>query len=400
MIGADPGWASGGISVEDWQLAPNLHWSFQHVADFLPTVVIPRGLGPVAPLPAAPSSIAEIVVPWADGAVGAVEQRTVGDIIRTSVTDAWILVHRGQVLAEEYFGAMSAAGPHLLMSVSKSLVGCVAGALAASGALDLEAELTAYVPALASSGYAGATARHLLDMRSGIEFSEDYLDPAAHVRVVEEAIGWAPRRTPGVPETLRDYLLTLRQKSPHGGAFEYRSCETDVLGWVCEAAAGVAMPTLMSDLLWSRLGAEFDASIAVDSAGSGLFDGGISAGLRDLARFGAMVLGEGTALTGAQVVPAAWVADTFTGGPDSRAAFANSPTETLMAGGMYRNQFWFPSVDPDVALCLGIHGQMVYVNRRAEVVAAKLSSWPTPQDPALLFAAIQAFDAVSNAVSL
>ena len=126
-------------------------------------------------------------------------------------------------------------------------------------------------------------------MRSGIAFSEDYLDPAAEVRLLEQAIGWAPRRDPAVPGTMYDFLLTLRAKGPHGGPFEYRSCESDVLGWVCEAAAGTRMPELMSGLVWSRLGAEFDANIGVDSAGTGMFDGGISAALRDLARFGAMI---------------------------------------------------------------------------------------------------------------
>jgi CubicO group peptidase (beta-lactamase class C family) len=152
----------------------------------------------------------------------------------------------------------------------------------------------------------------------------------------------------------------------------------------------------MSDLLWSRIGAEFDASIGVDSVGTGMFDGGVCAALRDLARFGAMMLRSGVSLTGEQVVPASWVADTFDGGPDSRAAFAASPSHELMPGGMYRNQFWFPSADPDVALCLGIHGQMIYLNRRAGVVGAKLSSWPTPQDPNLLYSTLDAFEAIAQ----
>lgn len=67
-----------------------------------------------------------------------------------------------------------------------------------------------------------------------------------------------------------------------------------MLGWVCEAAAGTRMPELTSRLLCSRLGAERDAVIAVDALGTGMFDGGICATLRDLARFGLMVLAEGT----------------------------------------------------------------------------------------------------------
>src|SRR5262249_17683059 len=166
---------------------------------------------------------------------------------------------------------------HLLMSVSKSMVATVVGALHGSGALDVDAPVTAYVPALAGSGYAGATVRHLLDMRSGIAFSENYLDPTAEVRLLEQAIGWAPRTHPGLQTTMYDFLITLRQKSIHGGPFEYRSCETDVLGWVCEAVSGQRMPELMSRLLWITIGARSDATIGVDSTGTGMFDGGINA---------------------------------------------------------------------------------------------------------------------------
>ena len=75
-----------------------------------------------------------------------------------------------------------------------------------NGAIDVDAELTHYVPALANSGYAGATVRHVLDMRSGITFSEDYLDPMAEVRLIEQAIGWAPRTVPDLPTTMYDFL--------------------------------------------------------------------------------------------------------------------------------------------------------------------------------------------------
>ena len=74
------------------------------------------------------------------------------------------------------------------------------------------------------------------------------------------------------------------------------------------------------------------------------------------------------------------------------------PEPTLMPGGMYRNGFWFPYPRSDVFLALGIHGQMVYVNRAAGVVAAKLSSWPTPQDGERLLWTIRAFDAVARTI--
>jgi len=380
-----------GVTLENWQVAPQLHWSFQHVEELFPTASISRGTGPAAQLPARFSAIGDVAVPQLDGSI-----LTVAETMAATNTDGWLVCQHGRVLAEHYPHGMDPGTRHLLMSVSKSLVGVVAGALIADGSLDPLRPLTTYVPQLETSGYAGAVVRHLLDMRSGIHFSEEYLDPQAEVRVLEQAIGWAPRQHPLIPRTMYDYLLTLKQKSPHGGPFEYRSGETDVLGWVCEAASELRMPELMSQVLWSRLGAESDAAIAVDSAGSGMYDGGICATLRDLARFGTMLAQGGMSLSGHRVVPRAWIEDTLRGDPDSRAAFAASPTETLMPGGMYRNQFWLPYPDRDVLMCLGIHGQMLYVNMATGVVAVKLSSWPEPQHAWKLFATLRAFDAVSS----
>ncbi|BBZ36024.1 serine hydrolase domain-containing protein [Mycolicibacterium confluentis] len=380
------------VTLANWQSAPQLRWAFQNLAEVLPTANICHGDGPVAELPSAPAELSSITLQ--DPVPGT--ERTVADVMASTDTDGWIVTHHGKVLEERYFGDMTAQTVHLLMSVSKSLVGTVAGALADAGLLDVEAELTRYVPPLAQSGYAGATVRHILDMRSGIRFSEDYLDPMAEVRLIEQAIDWAPRTVPDLPTTMYDFLVTLQQEVPHGGPFRYRSCETDVLGWVCEAAAGEPMPQLMSRLLWSRIGAQQDAVIGVDGAGTGMFDGGINASLRDLVRFGWVYARDGVSLTGAQVVSPAWVTDTLVGGPDSRAAFEPAVAVNRMPGGMYRNQFWSPRPGGEVLLCLGIHGQMIYINRAADMVAAKLSSWPLPEEPAKLVPTIAAFDAIAD----
>lgn len=380
-----------GISLDNWLAAPYSRWSFQHVEDMVPTALIPRGSGPVAALPAGPAPVAEIRLTNTDGA-----PTTVGAVMAATVTDGWAVAHRGSLVAEEYLDHLSADRRHLLFSVSKSLVGTVVGALHGAGAIELDAPVTKYVPALSNCGYAGATVRHLLDMRSGIKFSENYDDPAAEIHDLDQAMGWAPKRSPDAPTTLRDFLLTLRKKSDHGGPFEYRSCETDVLGWVCEVAGGQRMPELMSELLWSRIGARYDATIGVDAAGTGFFDGGVNACLTDLIRFGSLFLHDGVSLTGRQVVPAAWIEDTLNGGPDSRQAFAASPDhDTDLPGGMYRNQMWFPYPGGNVVLCLGMCGQMIYVNRAAQMVAAKLSAQPHSHEPHMLDT-LRAFDAVAH----
>lgn len=382
--------APAGISLDNWLAAPYAKWSFQHVEDFVPTAVISRGSGPVARLPVAEVPLADVRVAGNGGVA-----TTVGAVMLATATDGWAVAHRGAMVAEEYLDGMQAQTRHLLFSVSKSLVAAVVGALHDAGAIELDAPVTKFVPALADSGYDGATVRHLLDMRSGIAFSENYDDPAAEIHRLDQAMGWAPRSGPDAPATLHDFLLTLRRKSPHGGPFEYRSCETDVLGWICEVAGARRMPELMSELLWSRIGAQRDATIGIDAAGTGLFDGGISACLADMIRFGSLFLRDGVSLTGHQVVPTAWVADTLQGGPDSRQAFAANPDNNEMPGGMYRNQMWFPYPDSNVVLCLGMCGQMIYVDRSAEMVAAKLSTQAHSHEPHMVDT-LRAFDAVAR----
>ncbi|TDD55212.1 serine hydrolase domain-containing protein [Saccharopolyspora elongata] len=378
------------VTFENWQAPELIRWSFQHLDEVGPAADISRGGGPAAELERSPRDLTGLDVALDDGST-----RTVADIVGSSDTNGWMVLHRNRVVAEEYAGGMTPATRHLLMSVSKSLVSTVTGALVGRGLVDPEAPVAAYVPELTDSGYAGATVRHLLDMRSGVVFREDYLDPDSDVRHLDEAVGWVPRRSADSPASLKAFLPTLRQDRPHGGRFEYRSAETDVLGWVCEAAAGERFPRLASDLLWSRLGAEHDAFIAVDSEGTGMFDGGICTTLGDLARFGAMILADGTSLTGEQVVPAQWVADIFTGAPDAAEAFAAAADAHGLPGGAYRSKFWFPKAGGDVALCLGIHGQLVYLDRANDVVGVKLSSWPAPLERWKHLASLRMFEAIS-----
>lgn len=379
--------------LDAWQEAPNLQWSMQHMAQFLPVRSIPAGER-VLQLPTVPADFAHIEVPhpW--------EPRSAPfeDVIGTTYTDGWMVARDGAVMGEQYFGSMTPDTLHLLMSVSKSLTTAVAGTLMGAGELDAGALVTSYVPALAGSGYEGARVRDLLDMRTGVHFSEAYLDEHAEVRLLEQAIGWAPRRHPDTPATLLDFLASLRADGEHGGRFDYKSCETDALAFVLEGATGIHAAELMSQRLWAPMGAQFGANVGVDSVGSGMFDGGVSAALQDLVRFGTLFVRGGAALDGRQVLPESWIAETVAGAPDSRLAFANAPEPTLMPGGMYRNGFWFPYPGSEVFLALGIHGQMIYVNRPAMVVAAKVSSWPTPQDAEKLLWTVKAFDAIARAV--
>ncbi|AEF41238.1 serine hydrolase domain-containing protein [Hoyosella subflava] len=378
------------VTLANWQLPPNNARTFHRLREVVPTARVAGSLTP-APLPPGAGLDLDLPVPLHDGLTG-----TVRSVLEGTNTDGFMVLHDGQVRAELYFGDYHAGQPHMLFSVSKSVVSCVAGVLVEQGVLSPKSLVTEYVPELAGSGYDGATVRDILDMRSGVVFSENYLDPSAEVRLLEQVIGWAPRTDPSLSASMYEYLTTLRASRPHGGVFEYRSCETNVLGWVCERAAGERMPELISRVLWSRFaGTDMDAG--VDLAGAVMHDGGLAATLRDTARFGELLL-RGGQIAGEQLVPGWWIEDALTGAPDSRDVFAASPTDTRLPGGMYRNQFWVPYPDRRVLLCLGIHGQMIFIDYDHNTVVVKLSAWPYPQDAAMLLNTLSAASTIGPAL--
>jgi CubicO group peptidase (beta-lactamase class C family) len=317
------------------------------------------------------------------------------EVFENTWTDALLVLHDGAVVEERYVEGMTPLTPHLLMSVSKSVVGCVAGILAHQRLLDPSAPVTSYIEDVRGSGYDDATVRDLLDMRTGVAFRETYDEPDSEVRVMERSMGWRPIED-GDPVGMYEYLTTLGRSGPHGGAFTYRSADTDMLGWVCERAAGARMADLVSQLLWVPMGAEHDAEVTCDRFGSAIHDGGISAVARDLARFGQLLLEEG-AVDGHQVVPRDWLLDAWQPPAEVRDAFASTDNDAVLPGGWYSNQFWFvPHGNSTALVCLGIHGQMVWVDRASRTVGVKLSSWPTAQNAPYLVDTLRAFAAIGR----
>ena len=307
---------------------------------------------------------------------------TVGHVLDTGHTDGFIALHRGRIVAERYRPGMGPETRHLLQSVSKSIAGSLAGVLVGEGALDPADLVTDHVPELAGGAFDGATVRHVLDMRTGTAYSEDYDDPESDVRITEELGGWRPAR-PGRPfVSVHDQIAGLANAREHGGPFEYRSILTDLLAWVMERATGSRYPELLGTRLWARMGAEHSADVTVRD-GIVMADGGVCATLRDLARFGLLHLGDPALAP--PVVPGDWLEDTRggdavpTGEPD---------------GGRYRNQWWVPG--GDWLLARGIHGQLCWVDVPARVVCVKLATHPSPADDRLLADTLAAFGAIAQ----
>ena len=334
-------------------------------------------------------SLDQIMVPHRGGFVAA------EDVLSDSHTDSFLVMHNGKIVCERYMRGR-AEDRHILFSVSKSVTGTLVGILVGQGKLDPDALVTRYVPEVSASAYGDCTVRHLLDMTAESGFVEDYLDAKGDYARYRSATGWNPPRPDFDGETLHEFLATVRPaKSRHGQFFKYTSPHSDLLGWVLERASGQHFAALMSDLLWTPLGAEHDALITVDAKGAARTAGGICCTMRDLGRFAELMRNGGVA-HGRQIVPASWIDDIFHNG--SREAWKNGEGFlTLFPQGSYRSK-WYLSNEANGHFCaIGIHGQWIYVEPARGVVIVKFSSQPLPLDEALDVLTLSLLKAVSKA---
>jgi len=352
----------GQVTLANWRTAPFNRWAFQHVREIVPSADIAHDPARVSPLPEALADLSSL-------------QLEPGFLEATD-TDALVILHRGRIVFEHYANGMTAATPHILMSVSKSLLGLLAGILAARGVLDPGRPVTDYVPELAATAYRGAAVRQLLDMRAGIDFDEDYLATAGEIIEYRKATNWNPLAPGETPTDLRSYFGRLtRADGAHGGRFHYVSPNTDLLGWVIERAAHARYAELMSELLWRPMGAGHSAYITVDRLGAPRCAGGVCATARDLARVGQLLV-EG----GRRIVPESWIDDIAAHG-DPQAWAAGSFAAYYPGAAMhYRDKWYVLRGAAPLLFGMGVHGQNLYVDRALQLVVAKFSSQAQPID--------------------
>src|SRR5262249_13069712 len=146
--------------------------------------------------------------------------------------------------------------PHILMSVSKSVLGLLAGILVGCGELNVDELVTAILPEMGGTAYERLSLRDLLDMRAGLLFEENYLVTSGPYIDYRKSLGWEPYGPGETPSDLRSFLKTLTGRdAAYNGAMHYISTNTDLLGWAIERRTGRRYADLLSDLLWKPLGA-------------------------------------------------------------------------------------------------------------------------------------------------
>ncbi|HAD80437.1 MAG TPA: 6-aminohexanoate hydrolase [Flavobacteriaceae bacterium] len=313
--------------------------------------------------------------------------------LQKNYTDGIIVLHKGTIVYEKYFGELNSQGRHALMSVSKTLTGTLGGMLVAEGILDENKKCSDYIPELKTSAFGDATIRQVLDMTTALQYSEDYSDPNAEVWAFSAAGNPFPKPANyNGPTNYYDYLKTVKKNGKHGEAFGYKTVNTDVMGWIITKVMNKPLAQILSEKFWQPLGTNFDGYYQIDGAGIAFAGGGFNANLRDLAMFGEMIRSNGY-FNNKQILPKKLVDEIKKGG--NQKAFAKADYK-LLKNWSYKDMWWVTHNEHQAFMARGVHGQAIYVDPKAEMIIVRFASNPVASNSANDPYSLPAYHAVAK----
>ncbi len=369
------------VTMHNFRDYPMSKWAFQNSGAPLNTVMIPRQ-GNIVQLPGpSQSQLGEKLFTTAAG-----DQQRFDQIFESNYADGVAIIKGGELLHESYFHSFNAHAQHIWFSMSKSLASSAFGLLVEQGKVKLDASPADYIPELKGSGFERVTIQQVLDHGTSLDFKETYTDITSDFALYYAPalnMGWLPGARDVQPNNseiygVHDFLSRFIKPDPKrepGDNFDYNSSNADVLGWLIARISGQPFQDFIQQNIWAKLGAEHDAMIAVDRAYMPAVTGGMNSTLRDAARFGMMIRDSGK-FNGQQIIPANWIAATLDISDQLEANMvANShyKEETWSA---YHNMWWILDASIGEFAAVGIHGQVIYINRKADTVMAWFSSQP------------------------
>ena len=369
------------VTMGNYRDHPMSQWAFRNAGAPLNVVMIPRE-GDIRPLPG------PLRPELGEREFTDLHGRTLSfdGLFEANYADGLVIVQGSRLLHEAYFNGFSAHAQHIWFSMTKSLASTAFGVLVAEGKVDLQASPVKYIPELRGSGFERVTIQQVLDHATAIDFKENYTDfnadffrfyaPALNMAWLPGAADAQPGNTDiyGVHDFLVKFVKPDLALQP-GAAFDYNSSNADLLGWLIARISGQSFQDFVQQHIWAKLGMEHDAFIAVDRAYMPVVTGGMNTTARDAARFGMMIRDRGE-LRGEQIIPADWVDatlaidDTLRANMVANAKYGNDPWLA------YHNMWWVLDEKKGEYCAVGIHGQVIYINRSADTVMVWFSSQP------------------------
>ena len=274
-------------------------------------------------------------------------------------TLALLVVHRGAIIYERYAPGTHAATSLPSWSMAKSITQALAGMLVHDGRLDIDAPIDALEWRAPGDPRAAITTRHLLEMRSGLAWVEDYVD-----RGVSDVIEMLWGSGSG---DVAHYAAVKPLAHAPGSFFYYSSGTTNILarhlGDLVGGGRGDAMAQFMAARLFQPLGMT-TATPRFDAAGTFIGSSFCFCSARDFARFGLLFLRDGV-WDGRRLLPAGWV------------DYARTMTfrEPVAPHGNYGAQWWIAD-DGATFYASGYETQRIVVAPARDAIVVRLGTTP------------------------
>ena len=393
MMQGFPPAANHQVLLANWREPDIARWSFNHLRQLLPTAPMHPASRPTA-LTTARQDLDDLSFLDARG-----DRQKLGAFLAASQSDCFAVMKDGK-LVYDWFGGFGAQDrQHIVFSITKSMASLLAGVLVGAGVIDVQRQITDYLPELGHSAYAGATMRHLLDMQIASDFREDYLDTDGVFMAYRRASAWNPIEEGDRNDGLRDFLTKMPvSDAAHGTRHHYCSPHSDVLGWVIERSGGASFAELFSRHILAPCGAANEAYISLDTFGAPRVSGGLCITIHDLLRIGQMVC-DGGCFAGQQIVPQSWIDDIYHQ-HDNHIWLQQQDGKgpRLFVNGNYRSQWYRPDQNRHIACAIGIHGQWLWIDRTVRLVIVKMASNGTVVDTDTDRTLLAAFNAIEAAL--
>ncbi|MCC7231992.1 MAG: serine hydrolase [Bacteroidia bacterium] len=275
------------------------------------------------------------------------------EFLEKSSTVAFLIIRNDSLLYERYLDNYDTSSIVASFSMAKSFVSALIGIAIADGQITSENDpVTRYVTELKGrSGWDKVTLHDLLQMSSGVRFSEGYYTPFSG------AASYYYGRT------LRRSIAHLKTEKPPMSGFDYKSVNSELLGLVIERATGMTLTAYLDEKIWKPLHMEYDASWSIDRKNNGIEKAFccINARARDFAKFGRLYLHDGN-WQGKQIVPEDWV--------------KKSTTVNSEPGGapFYNHQWWVGAANEGDYSAVGHLGQYIYVYPSKNLIIVRLGT--------------------------
>lgn len=356
------------VNLENWDDGgERSRFAYLNISQIFPVAVVPRA-GPILQMPLDPNPAIGRYVVKTDGG----RDVTLDQLLSDGPFDGLLVVHRGRIVYERY-PRMRPEDKHLMFSVTKALVGTAVAILEDRGQLRVDRPIGELIAELQGTAWDKVSVRDVLEMASGIEGAETgadaYSDPRHKHYQLEASLGFLPK-TDSMPEAVQreetyQYLSTLGRVRPPGSRWVYTSANTVVLGWLLERVTGKTLAEVLSDEIWSHIGAEGDALMAVNRNGIAVAHAGMTATLRDLARFGLLFAHRDGAGEGERVISDHVLRRIIDGGRPQILEPGSHPAWLTHVA--YQ---WDGVTDKGDFFKGGFAGQLLYVAPRKDVVIA------------------------------